>query len=84
MSRTTQNRLEGKGKDLITCLKRKRITEGSTTFHQHVRLRFLMIKLNFPSRKLKNREAAQTARDKKKARMDELEELVRELQSEVN
>lgn len=39
---------------------------------------------SFFSRKLKNRVAAQTARDRKKAKMGELEQQVLELELEVN
>jgi hypothetical protein len=38
----------------------------------------------FPYRKLKNRVAAQTARDRKKARMTELEESLALLEEQVN
>lgn len=68
-------------RDWITWPNKKNFSEGiieqSPSFLSETHL-FLYF-----YRKLKNRVAAQTARDKKKAKMDELEEIVKNLREEV-
>ncbi len=66
-------------------LLRRKITTKVSTTSLNLRMSHCSKLANFSfCRKLKNREAAQTSRDRKKARMEELEKIVKQLQKSVS